>query len=501
MTDLHTKNVYIVDLKTTNCYNCDSPVKSPEKTIKLDAKVKVNEGEKLDPAQAAQVMNSIANLTTYIKESSVILSAGDGVTGVLVKEEDPMNVEEVSFAFLSGNDSMNIIDNKDYLPQFSRSVTVPKESFEKAISLNVSVPFVAVVRFHNMAEDELNSIVLGNEVLAIEMGAPICNLTDKISINFRDMKYEGIPSCQSWNGEGHRPVWTDDGCKTMSDGDNITCQCSHLTFFAILLAPLNQTIPSSDLNKLTIITQIGCGLSIFFLSIALFMHFIIRNFQTSKIFIQLILAIFFLDFTFLMNNFVANLKNSVGCKIMAALMHYFMLATFTWFAVQAFHISLQLYTGGKILIHHYILKVSITSWVLPSIVVIALLIAGKYGEQVIHTDNNENNVAIRIKTSNIQISSSGKNITAILGLCCMLGITWGSAFFAYGALTIPFYYIFTALNSFQGFFLFIYYYNLRRSGETGGGLKENSNSNSSNSTLKTGLDNHENPYINQPDKK
>lgn len=47
---------------------------------------------------------------------------------------------------------------------------------------------------------------------------------------------------------------------------------------------------------------------------------------------------------------------------MAALMHYFMLATFTLFAVQAFHICLQLYTGGKINIRHYMLKVSITSW-------------------------------------------------------------------------------------------------------------------------------------------
>ncbi|KAM7395107.1 hypothetical protein PAMA_006723 [Pampus argenteus] len=485
MPDPQAKNKYIVNLTETetNCYNCVNPVKSPEKTIELDAKVNVNEGERLDPAQAVQVMNSIANLVTSIEESSVSLSAGDDITGVLVKETDPADVDEVSFAYSSGNDSMNIIDNKNHLPQFSRSVTVPKEAFEKATSLNVSVPFVAVVRFHNMAGDELNSTILGNEVLAIEMGVPISNLTDKISINFGDMKY----------------------------------------------APLNQTIPSSDLNKLTVITQIGCGLSMFFLVIVLFMHFLIRNYKTSTILIQLILAIFFLNFTFLINNFVANLKNSVGCKIMAAVMHYFMLATFTWFAVQAFHICLQLHTGGENVIRHYVLKVSVTSWVLPGIVVIALLIAKKYGEQVIYTDNNENNVAMcwitdnnvhyivnigyyalvflftfttfivtvlwlfclgRVKTSNIHINGTGINIAAILGLCCMLGITWGFAFFAYGALTIPSYYIFTTLNSFQGFFLFIYYYKSRRSGETSGGLKEDSNSNSR--TLETSQDKHEN---------
>lgn len=34
---------------------------------------------------------------------------------------------------------------------------------------------------------------------------------------------------------GSRPVWTDDGCETKIDGDNITCLISHLTYFAILL--------------------------------------------------------------------------------------------------------------------------------------------------------------------------------------------------------------------------------------------------------------------------
>lgn len=84
--------------------------------------------------------------------------------------------------------------------------------------------------------------------------------------------------------------------------------------------------------------------------------------NATRILIHLVSAMCLLNFTFLINNFVANMKNSVGCKIMAALMHYFMLATFTWFAVQAFHLCLQIYTGGQIVIRRYILKVSIVSW-------------------------------------------------------------------------------------------------------------------------------------------
>ncbi|XP_035535177.1 adhesion G-protein coupled receptor G2-like isoform X2 [Morone saxatilis] len=542
---------YIVNLTATGnvCINCNNPVKKPEKTLEpddlknLNITFEIEEGEEVSPAQAAKVMSSMSNLVAALNVSSAELNLGEGVTGILVRETQPEDVDEVSFAYLNPNESINILDSRDGVKAFSRSVTVTKEAFTKSARSNISVAFASVVRFINMAKDEMNSTVLGNEVLAIEMGTEIRNLTDKILISFRNMEYEGFPSCHSWNGEGSRPNWTSDGCWTLTDGQNITCQCSHLTFFAILLTPLHETISSSDLNSLTIITQVGCGLSMFFLGIVLFMHYVMRNTKASKatrILINLVLAMFLLNFSFLVNSPVAKLKNSVGCKIMAALMHYFMLATFTWFAVQAFHLCLQLYMGGKIGIRRYILKVSITSWVLPSVVGIILLIIGKYGEQVIETNDSNEKVSLcwitdsdthyavnigyyvlvfiftlttftiilswlfclkRTSVGKMQIGKSGKSgksIVTILGLCCMLGLTWGFAFFAYGVLRIPAYYIFTVLNSFQGFFLFIYYYSTSHAGEINAGQ---SNSSSSISTLNTSLGSSRNPYGNMPAKK
>ncbi|XP_051264813.1 adhesion G-protein coupled receptor G2 isoform X2 [Dicentrarchus labrax] len=552
--DSKNNDKYILNLTATvdSCINCNNPVKKPEETLEpsdlkdLNITLEIKEGEDVSPAQAAKVMGSMSSLVTVLNVSSAELNLGGGVTGILVRETEPEDVEEVSFAYLNPNESIHILDSRYGLNAFSRSVTVTKEAFTKSITSNISVTFASVVRFINMAKDEMNSTVLGNEVLGIEMGTEIRNLTDKILISFRNMEYEGIPSCYSWNGEGSRPNWTSDGCQTLSDGVNITCQCSHLTFFAILLTPLNETISSSDLNRLTIITQVGCGLSMFFLGTVLFMHCLMRKTKASKatrILINLVLAMFLLNFSFLVNNPVAKLKSSVGCKIMAALMHYFMLATFTWFAAQAFHLCLQLYMGGKIGIRRYILKVSITSWVLPSIVGIILLIIGKYGEQVIETNDSEEKVSMcwitdsdthyavnigyyvlvfiftltiftiilswlfclkRTSVGNMQSGKSGKSgksgrsIVTILGLCCMLGLTWGFAFFAHGVLQIPAYYIFTVFNSFQGFFLFIYYYNTSHVGEIDVGQ---SNSSSSVSTLKTSLDSTRNPYENMPAKK
>lgn len=163
-----------------------------------------------------------------------------------------------------------MVDDKDKLDVFSRSIAVPKEAFLQSLDMNVSVPFAAMFRFLNMTkvrksnisvspsmtlqrhhtcittccnfvilfffffflQDENSSTILGNEVIAVEMGTTIRNLTDKISVSFRNMKFvskttknasslvslptkrmflnavllfclqEGYPSCQSWNGEG-----------------------------------------------------------------------------------------------------------------------------------------------------------------------------------------------------------------------------------------------------------------------------------------------------------
>lgn len=548
------KNKYIINITATNisCYNCDNPVKEPEEKFEADDLKHFNISSNFDKkevlaSEAAELMNQISNLATAINASSAAVTLGDGVTGVIVRETVPEDIKEVSFAYGSTDENINIVNTRDSLTSFSRSVTVPKEAFEKSVNSKVAIPFAALFRFTNMTNNETDRNVLDNEVLAVEMGVGIKNLTDRICINFRKLKYEGIPSCLSWNGEGSQPNWTGDGCQTIQDGENITCQCSHLTFFAILLAPPNQTIPSSDLKTLTTITQVGCGLSIFFLSIILFRHFLLRRTKASvstRFLINLVSAMTLLNLTFLTNNFVADLKNSVGCKIMAALMHYFMLAMFTWFAVQAFHLCMQLHTGGKVAIRYYMLKVCIISWALPSLVAIILLIKGKYGEQVIYVNDSEANKSMcwitdtdvhyvvnigyyalvflftfttfiiivswlfclkRTNAGNANTTRSGQSIVVILGLCCMLGITWGFAFFAHGAFLIPAFYIFTILNSFQGFFLFIYHHKTSNLGELHGSENVHKNSGTTSSistgTLNTTVDNTENPYSNIMTKK
>ncbi|XP_054910446.1 adhesion G-protein coupled receptor G2-like isoform X2 [Poeciliopsis prolifica] len=533
---------YIININENiaKCVNCDNPVKEPDETIKINTTAFDDDAGEVDASKAAELMDSMANLLSKMNGTSAELSVAKGVEGVIVKKTDPAELNEVSFAYKTPAEKLKIVEDSKSLEAFSRSVSVSKEAFEKAIGPNGSLPFVAVLRFLNLTQDEMNSTVLYNEVVAVEMGAQIKNLTDTISINFKNAEFDKFyPNCSSWNGEGGKPNWTSEGCETVVDGKNIRCECSHLTFFAVLLTPINQTISSSDLNILTIITQAGCGLSIFFLGIILFMYCLIRKTKAStstQILIHLVCALFLLNFTFVINHFVAKLNSDVGCEIMAAVMHYSMLATFSWFAAQGFHLCLQLYRGGNIAIKRYLLKVSVVTWILPSIAVIIIGSLKKYGKQIIYTDNPANNVAMcwindnnihyvvnvgyyavvflftfttvvitlswlfclrRSKAANQQETGSGRKIVIILGLCCQLGVTWGFAFFAYGSFRMIATYIFTILNSFQGFFLFLYYYKTTRVGPSSANAKGNSDStNTSISTLKTGLECVVNPYVN-----
>lgn len=55
-----------------------------------------------------------------------------------------------------------------------------------------------------------------------------------------------------------------------------------------------------------------------------------------------------------------------------------------------------------------------------------------------------------LRKANTSDTEACRNLTMIMGLCCILGVMWGFMFFANGVLRVPAFYIFTFLSSFQG---------------------------------------------------
>ncbi|XP_076128538.1 adhesion G-protein coupled receptor G5 isoform X2 [Alosa pseudoharengus] len=485
------------------CSKCGNPIKDLPKLDTTEipgfpdipAQNNSGNGESVDPGDASKVMQQLSSVAKFMGNlTEASLSIGP-IKGVIVKPKDEADLYKLSF--VSTDSALNLIQDEAKLKEYPLSVSVSEEAYRKSYNQLEKDAFVGVFRFPNMTEG--------------------FNL-----------------SCQSWDGEGAQPNWTDTGCLTNISNNDVTCECSHLTFFAVLMTPPEKNISASDLTSLTYITYIGCGISLFFLGIALFMFCCIRRAKASNathILIHLILALFLLDLTFLSNESIAGMGSNVACKVMGGVMHYSMLCSFTWFAVEAFHLCLQLTKFATVTIANYKLKLCCIGWLPGAVVVLILFGLETYGELKIYTDsgtvvkmcwitNFQTQYVVNIGyyavvflfTSTIFVvmlrwlcylrgsklkqggSTRSQDVIAVMGLCCMLGLTWSFAFFSYGPLRVPSYYIFSVLNSLQGFFLFLYYYN------TSSIIGEGETNSSSSSSTKTSISDasiseSKNPYM------
>lgn len=83
--------------------------------------------------------------------------------------------------------------------------------------------------------------------------------------------------------------------------------------------------------------------------------------DSVHVLINLFVALFLLNVAFLSNEYVARAKDITACKVMAGFMHYCLLSSFTWFALEAFHLCMQM-VKHSVTIKHYIIKISLVGW-------------------------------------------------------------------------------------------------------------------------------------------
>ena len=76
--------------------------------------------------------------------------------------------------------------------------------------------------------------------------------------------------------------------------------------------------------------------------------------------ISLAVALILLNGHFIMNVLVVNVQTA--CIYVAVLLHYSLLATFTWTAIEGFHLYLLLLRVFNIYIRRYLLKLSLVGW-------------------------------------------------------------------------------------------------------------------------------------------
>lgn len=296
--------------------------------------------------------------------------------------------------------------------------------------------------------------------------------------------------------------WNTTGCETEYTDMNYTiCFCNHLTHFGVLLDLSRAEIDATNDRVLTLISYAGCGASSLFLAITLVTYLALeklRRDNPAKILLNLCAALLMLNVIFLVNPWLSSYNLPAVCIAVAALLHYFLLAAFTWMCMESVHLYLALVKVFNVYIPKYILKCCIAGWGIPAIVTIIVLIINKdfYGNGS-QSENSpfsnfcwiQDNVVFYVSvvayiflvfltntamfiTVLLQIHSVKsrtqmrsrfwkrfflQDLKSAFSLMFLLGLTWSFAFFAWGAVRIFFLYLFSIFNTLQGFFIFVFH--------------------------------------------
>ncbi|XP_051578001.1 adhesion G protein-coupled receptor G3 [Myxocyprinus asiaticus] len=369
------------------------------------------------------------------------------------------------------------------------------------VDLIVSVINNTFFRTQDPNDTELEPKVHGKSVLGVWLGEKeVCNLSQPVQLRFRRSNQSENGTCVYWHldnlGGGN---WSTDGCKTGIENGDFVCNCNHLSFFAVLINP--QIPKDAQILHLNYISYIGSALSIVFTALIMVLFLLQRKKQCEHsviIHVQLTGSLFLLHMSFLCSVWFSSKRDEV-CQFFGLVLHWCLLATFTWTAIEGFHLYLLLVRVFNIYIKRYLLKLSLVGWGVPTVTVMICGVTKVYGKYTFSMERENStgtpicwvttqtvsyitvnaylglvllfNMAmlavlvvkmhqLRSRNHKINISERGvwKDWASLLGLSCILGVPWGLAFFTHGGpLSLPSLYVFSILNCFQGVFIFLWF--------------------------------------------
>ncbi|XP_059372859.1 adhesion G-protein coupled receptor G2-like [Carassius carassius] len=378
---------------------------------------------------------------------------------------------------------------------------IPVEAFQ---NVSEAVQKVGIVIYHSIQQFNTKNYSIMSKVIRVEViGRDIVNLTNPLIIHFPVNNYTNHStksykySCQYYDEHGSN-TWKRDGCNTTQISvDVVECSCDHMTAFAVLLAYV-KNIDAHHWEILSYISYVGCGLSAFFSACTVLSFIFSSNARaevSNSIHVSLSAALFLLNLSFMFSEWAATVTVNEVCVFIAVMIHYSLLCSFTWMAIEALHLYLLLIRVFNIHIRHYMVKLSLIGWGVPAVIAGGLLSASNiYGiQETALSDTSTTNQFCWIKERSVlygvnisyfsiifmfnlgilvtvsrqifKLRRVGrrhnkmpiwKDAGTVLGLMCLQGTTWGLIFFSSGYINYPILYLFCILNSMQGFYIFVW---------------------------------------------
>ncbi|NXU99274.1 AGRG1 protein, partial [Cettia cetti] len=359
-----------------------------------------------------------------------------------------------------------------------------------------------------MFQDENSSHVLGDKVVSISLvDTVVANLSDPVVLTFfhEQLPRNVTPVCVFWQEDtsASSGSWDSYGCTTVTGSSQTECRCNHLTYFAVLMVS-SPEITSVHRNYLSIITYVGCLISAL-ASICTIFFLYFRSKQRDQItsmhiHMNLLAAIFLLDVTFLISEHLAASSSEAVCRAGGLFLHFSLLSCLTWMGIEGYNLYRLVIEVFNAYHDHLLLKLCLAGWGLPLLCVMIIFLVSwtNYGpfsipiyeaidgrptnaticwitNPLVHNTVNLAFFSLVFLFNSVMLGAMVREILrqnkkghklrhvlALLGLSILLGIPWALIFFSFtsGVFCLVSLYIFTIINSLQGFLIFLWYWTM-----------------------------------------
>ncbi|KAM6300721.1 adhesion G-protein coupled receptor G1-like [Aegotheles albertisi] len=364
------------------------------------------------------------------------------------------------------------------------------------------------INSQTMFQDENSSHILGDKVVSISLvDTVVANLSDPVVLTFfHDQLPSNVtPLCVFWQEDpaGRSGSWDSYGCTTVVGSSRTDCRCNHLTYFAVLMVS-SPEITYVHRDYLSIITYIGCLISAL-ASICTIFFLYFRSKQRDQItsmhiHMNLLGAIFLLDVTFLISEHLASSSSEAVCRAGGLFLHFSLLSCLTWMGIEGYNLYRLVIEVFNAYHDHFLLKLCLVGWGLPFFCVTLIFLVSwtNYGpfsipvyesvggkstnaticwvtSPLIHNVVNLGFFSLVFLFNSVMLGAMVreifrqnkkghklKHVLALFGLSILLGIPWALVFFSFssGVFRLVSLYIFTIINSLQGFLIFLWYWTM-----------------------------------------
>ncbi|XP_029683812.1 adhesion G protein-coupled receptor L2 isoform X14 [Takifugu rubripes] len=353
----------------------------------------------------------------------------------------------------------------------------------------------ATIKMANEAYGRNMSVAVNSDIIAASINKESSRvfINDPVIFTLKHINMERYfnSNCSFWNYSERSMMgyWSTQGCKLLeSNKTHTTCSCNHLTNFAVLMA--QREISGNNIGHellLTIITRVGIVVSLVCLTISIFTFCFFRGLQSDRntIHKNLCINLFIAELIFLIG--IDMTEPTIGCAIIAGILHFFFLASFSWMCLEGVQLYLMLvevfeseYSRKK---YYYV-----SGYLFPAIVVaVSTAIDYKsYGTKKacwLSVDNHfiwsfigpvtfiimlnliflvitmykmvKHSTTLKPDSSRLENIKSW--VMGAFALLCLLGLTWSFGLFFINEASIVMAYLFTIFNTFQGMFIFIFH--------------------------------------------